>query len=183
MQLFNRGLLVLVFDLLALVLAWCGSFWLRFNFSWPEGYELTIVFGLACILPAHAMACWQAGLYRGLWIFASLPDLKRVFKAVGGSLLAMVIYAMLVTPQPAVPRSFLVLFPLLLACLMGGGRIAYRMWKEYQMFGAMTGQGKPVVLIGAGRTGALLVRDMERSRDWRGWSVFSTMTPKSGGGN
>ncbi|PLK49138.1 nucleoside-diphosphate sugar epimerase/dehydratase [Uliginosibacterium sp. TH139] len=162
-----KSLLVFLFDLLALAFAWCSAFWLRFNFSWPEDYGHTVLVGLLCMLPAHALACWLAGLYRGLWIFASLPDLKRVLKAVGGTLLAMVAYVVLLTPQPPVPRSLVVLFPLLLIMGMAGGRIAYRMWKEHRMFGGLACQGKPVIVIGAGRAAAMLVRDMERSPDWR----------------
>jgi FlaA1/EpsC-like NDP-sugar epimerase len=162
-----KSCLVFCYDMLAVVIAWLGAFWLRFNFIWPGDYTQTILIGLSVLIPAHGLACWFAGLYRGLWIFASLPDLKRVLKAVGGSLLVMVAYAILVHPQPLVPRSMVVLFPLLLVMIMGGGRIAYRMWKEHRMFGALAAQGKPVIVLGAGRAAAALVRDMERSADWR----------------
>jgi FlaA1/EpsC-like NDP-sugar epimerase len=159
--------LVFFYDMLAVALAWCGAYWVRFNFVWPDEYSQTIFMGLLLLLPAHALVCWRAGLYRGLWIFASLPDLKRVSKAVCGSLIMMIAYALLAHPQPIVPRSMVVLFPLLLTMLMGGGRIAYRMWKEHRMFGGLAAQGKPVIVIGAGRAAAMLVRDMERSPDWR----------------
>ncbi len=162
-----KSLLVLAFDLLALALAWCGAFWLRFNFVWPSDYNETILMGLAILLPVHILAFWLAGLYRGIWIFASLPDLKRVFKATFGSLLAMVLYALIFTPAPSVPRSLIVLFPLLLVAMMAGGRVAYRMWKEHRMFGALAGQGKPVIVVGAGRASAQLMRDMSCSPDWR----------------
>ena len=182
----RKSLLVFVFDLMAVMLAWIGAFWLRFNFDWPQEYISTIFMGLIFILPAHGLACWLAGLYRGLWIFASLPDMKRVLKAVAGALAAMVLYALLLHPQPAVPRSLVVLFPLLLLMMMAGGRIAYRMWKEHRMFGALVAQGKPVILIGAGRAAAMLVRDMERSPDWRVVGILDDNPDKWGrelGGN
>jgi FlaA1/EpsC-like NDP-sugar epimerase len=162
-----KSLLVFFYDMLAVTAAWSGAYWIRFNFIWPEDYSNTIWIGLALILPAHALICSVAGLYRGLWIFASLPDLKRVFKAVFGSLIVMVAYALLAHPTPLVPRSMVVLFPMLLAMWMGGGRIAYRMWKEHRMFGGLAAQGKPVIVIGAGRAASMLVRDMERCADWR----------------
>ncbi|MDQ7989780.1 MAG: nucleoside-diphosphate sugar epimerase/dehydratase [Candidatus Dactylopiibacterium sp.] len=164
---FSKAFLVFLFDLLVVALAWCGAFWLRFNFSWPVEYNQTVATGLSVILPAHAAACWHAGLYRGLWVFASLPDLKRVFHAVLGSFVAMVAFMLLAHPVPTVPRSLLLLFPMLLVGLMAGGRIAYRMWKEHRLFGALAAQGKPVLVIGAGRAGVQLVRDMSRSPDWR----------------
>jgi hypothetical protein len=42
-----------------------------------------VSWGLLFLLPAHAVACRIAALYRGIWMFASLPDLKRVLSAVG----------------------------------------------------------------------------------------------------
>lgn len=162
-----KSLFAFLFDLIAVLIAWCGGFWLRFNFIWPEDFSSTIWFGLAFLLPIHALACFVAGLYRGIWVFASLPDLKRVFKAVAGSLLALLVFSLLWHPQPVVPRSMLVLYPMLLTLAMGGGRLGYRMWKEHHLFGALAAQGKPVIVIGAGRAGAMLLRDLSRSPDWR----------------
>jgi len=126
-----------------------------------------MLLGALVILPVHGFTCWWAGLYRGLWVFASLPDLKRVLTAVGFSACIVVLYIALYRQPPVVPRSLVVLYPLLLVAIMAGGRAAYRMWKEHRLYGALIAQGKPVVVVGAGRGGAMLVRELERSADWR----------------
>lgn len=162
-----RTALVFFFDLFALALAWCSAFWLRLNLGWQAEYLTTITYGLLCLLPVHAVVCWRVGLYRGLWVFASLPDLVRVFKAVLGASAAMVAFAMLAAPKPAVPRSLIVLYPMLLVALMAGGRVAYRMWKEHRQFGDLLARGKPVIVLGAGRAAAMLLRDLQRSAEWR----------------
>ena len=113
------------------------------------------------------MICRWAGLYRGLWIFASLPDLKRVLRAVALSSGVLVVWVALYREIPAIPRSALVLYPILLVTVMAGGRVLYRMWKEHRLYGGLVEQGKPVVIVGAGRGGAMLVRELERSPDWR----------------
>ena len=101
-------------------------------------------------------------------MFASLPDLKRVLRAVGFSTVAlMALFAFYRHGQHVVPRSLLILYPILLVLYMGGGRAAYRMWKEHRLYGGLIAQGKPVVIVGAGRGGAMLVRELERSPDWR----------------
>lgn len=166
-SLYLRSALVFVFDLSALVVAWLGGFLLRFNFEWPVQYESTMATGLLVLLPTHAVGCYGVGLYRGMWVFASLPDLKRVLRAVGFSTLALGVVMVLYHPTPLIPRSLLVLFPLLLLVVMGGGRAAYRMWKEHRLYGGLVAQGKPVVIVGAGRGGAMLVRELERTPDWR----------------
>ena len=160
--------LVFLFDLSALIFAWAGGFLLRFNFDVPANFLLPLWWGLAILLPAHALACRFAGLYRGIWLFASLPDLKRVLRAVGLSTVAVFLFFVFFRhDQQLVPRSLLVLYPMLLVLYMGGGRAAYRMWKEHRLYGGLIAQGKPVVIVGAGRGGAMLVRELERSADWR----------------
>ena len=160
--------LVLLFDMSALVFAWVGGFLLRFNFDVPENFLPPLQWGLLLLAPVHALACRVAGLYRGIWLFASLPDLKRVLRAV--ALLTAGVGAFFVFfryGEQLVPRSLLVLYPILLVLYMGGGRAAYRMWKEHRLYGGLIAQGKPVVIVGAGRGGAMLVRELERSADWR----------------
>lgn len=162
------SLLVFLFDLSAVLFAWVGGFLLRFNLDMPALFVPVMGWGLVFLLPAHALACRLAGLYRGIWMFASLPDLKRVLRAVAFSTVALLaFFAFYRQGQQVVPRSLLVLYPMLLLLYMGGGRAAYRMWKEHRLYGGLIAQGKPVVIVGAGRGGAMLVRELERSADWR----------------
>lgn len=175
-----RAFLAFAFDLAGPVAAWIGAFLLRFNLEWPDAYRDPMLLGLYVVVPVHALACRWAGLYRGLWIFASLPDLKRVLRAVAISSLALLVLAVLHRTSPAFPRSTLVLYPLLLAAWMAGGRVAYRMLKEHRLYGALSAEGKPVIIVGAGRGGAMLVRELERVPDWRASSAWSTTIRVSG---
>lgn len=162
-----RSILVFLFDLMAAAAAWTGALQLRFNFEMPASYVSLWLTGLVILLPLHALACRWSGLYRGIWIFASLPDLRRVLWAAAITTLALIAFMALYRPSPAVPRTVVVLFPILLVVIMSGGRIAYRMWKEHRLYGALVAQGKPVVIVGAGTGGAMLLRELERSHDWR----------------
>src|SRR3546814_4050982 len=88
-----RSLLVLGFDLAVALVAWVGSFLIRFNLDWPDAYNHEIFFCAIVLLLIQAVAGRWAGLYRGLWRFCSLPDQQRVLKAVlvsGFGLLLMV---------------------------------------------------------------------------------------------
>lgn len=163
-----RSTLVFLFDILALIVALLGSYWIRFNFDIPSAYYSKLAIGLPFLAVAHGAACWYAGLYRGMWMFASLPDLRRVLKAVALSSLALfVLVAFDRLGGPVVPRSVLVLYPILLLVLMGGGRVTWRMWREHRLYGDLRAVGKPVVIVGAGTGGAMLVRELERNPDWR----------------
>lgn len=163
-----RSFLVFAFDLLAVVVAWVGGFFIRFNFELPPSYYLDqMIYGLPILMVGHAVACRWAGLYRGMWVFASLPDLKRVLKAIALSAIVLVVLAAFSTGSTALPRSLLVLYPVLLLVIMGGGRAAWRMWKEHRLYGRLIAQGKPVVIVGAGVSANVLVRDLQRSPDWQ----------------
>jgi FlaA1/EpsC-like NDP-sugar epimerase len=163
-----RSFLVFLFDLLAVVVAWSGGILIRFNFDWPSDYGRRLEVGLVVLLALQALACRWAGLYRGMWRFASLPDLKRVLKAAAASTVGLVaLFAVDRAAGPALPRSLLVLYPLLLLTVMGGGRAAWRMWKEHRLYGDLIAAGKPVVIVGAGTGGAMLVHALEHSPDWR----------------
>src|SRR3546814_18875807 len=77
-----RSLLVLGFDLAVALVAWVGSFLIRFNLDWPDAYNPEIFYGAIVLLLIPPVACRWAGLYLGMWRFASLPALPRVFTAV-----------------------------------------------------------------------------------------------------
>lgn len=167
MKIIDRSTLVFLFDILGAVVAWVGAFLLRFNLGLPIPYEDHLLFGLVALVPAHALICRWAGLYRGLWIFASLPDLKRVLRAVAASSLVMLAFVVFYRDPFGTPRSIVVLYPMLLAFWMAGGRAAYRMAKEHRLYGRLNAEGKPVIIVGAGRSGAALVRELDRVPDWR----------------
>lgn len=161
-----RLLLVFLFDLNAVVIAWVGAFLIRFNFEWPYDYETAIWLGLAPLMLAQALACRWAGLYRGMWAYASIPDLTRVLRATVVSACVLLLFIVLARDYAAVPRSIVLLYPLLLLLIMGGGRAAWRMWRERQAYEHVRGQGKPVVVVGAGTAGAMLLRELARSAEW-----------------
>jgi FlaA1/EpsC-like NDP-sugar epimerase len=161
-----RLALVFLFDISSVALAWVGAFLLRFNFDWPFFYERTIFIGLIPLLVTQIIASRWAGLYRGMWIFASIPDLRRVIKAVLTSSLVVLVLAALAQKSLPIPRSIVILYPILLLLIMSGGRISWRMLKEHYSYRKEKGQGKPIIIIGAGTAGAMLVRELERSAEW-----------------
>jgi len=156
-----------LFDLTAVIAAWLIAYVVRFNGDIPHEFFKSAWMALVWVLPIYALAFRTCGLYRGLWVFASLPDLVRIAKAVVGGGLASMIGAVLFQPQPIIPRSVLVLSPMLLFLVMGGARALYRASKEFYRYGGLVGQGKPVIVVGAGGAAASLARELSRSGEWR----------------
>lgn len=154
---------IVAHDLLVILLAWLGAYWLRFNLGYvpPTFFRQSLDF-LPVILGVQGLVFWNMGLYRGIWRFASVPDLLRIFKAIivgtAGSALALFLMARLVD----VPRSAFVLDGLLLMVLLGGPRFFYRFFKDRGLYQLAE---KKALIVGAGRAGEMLVRDLLRGSD------------------
>ncbi|AXL52880.1 multidrug MFS transporter [Paraburkholderia caffeinilytica] len=155
------------FDLCAVALAWMLAYVIRFNGPVPVQFWSSGLHALVWVLLIYAVMFRSYGLYRGMWVFASLPDLVRIAKAIGVGAVVVVIGSALLQPAPVVPRSVLIVSPMLLFLAMGGSRALYRAAKEFYRYGGLVGQGKPVLVLGAGNAGANLVRELKRSGEWR----------------
>ena len=155
------------FDLCAVALAWMLAYVIRFNGPVPAAFWASGMHALVWVLLIYAVMFRSYGLYRGMWVFASLPDLVRIAKAIGVGALVVMIGSALLQPAPVVPRSVLIVSPMLLFLAMGGSRALYRAAKEFYRYGGLVGQGKPVLVLGAGNAGANLVRELKRSGEWR----------------
>ena len=163
-----RRLTAFLHDVIAAGLAWIVAFWLRFNLDIPALYESIMLTRLPGVVLIHAAIFWSLGLYRGLWRYASMPDLHRILLAVGaGAVLVPAIFAMLRIGTP-VPRSVYLLAPVLLGAAMSGSRLLYRAWKEGRLTAIFSRpQADPVLVLGGGKAAAALVSDLATSPQWR----------------
>lgn len=165
-SLISRRLVALTHDLAALALCWYGAYWLRFNLAVPDEYLRGAFHTLPLLFVVHAPAYWLMGLYRGIWRYASVMDLRRIIIAV--TLAAMgVAAAVFMLRISSVPRSVLLLHPLLLILVMGGSRFAYRAWKDRALYGRLALSGEPVLVLGAGNAAERLLRELASSPDWQ----------------
>ncbi len=162
-----RSLTASVHDLCAAALAWMASYALRFNFDIPPNFVETMLRSLIWIIPLQAVIFHSFGLYRGIWRFASIPDLRRIALAAGTVGLAIPALLLMLQRLSDVPRSVLVLHPLLLVLIMGGSRFLYRAWKGGQLISPRQFDAEPVIVMGAGAAGAMLLRDLAGSQRWR----------------
>ena len=128
-----RSALALSHDIVAALLSWFGAFLLRFNFEFPPEYFTLMKETLIVVIPIQGIAFLTFGLYRGAWRFASVPDLKRVLLTVIASNIALVAIFFMLNTSIRVPRSVLIINPILLILIMGGSRFLYRSINEYNL--------------------------------------------------
>ena len=157
----------ITYDLIAIVASWFFAYWLRFNLN-VGVYEYIFDAAWDSLPPALAIyipICWFSGLYRGIWRFASLTDLRRIIMAVAIASVAVIVIVFMFR-LPGIPRSVLILHPVLVIMAMGGGRFAYRAWRDRRLYGHMMLAGEPVLVIGSDDAADRLLRELAHSPDW-----------------
>ncbi len=162
-----RTLLAIIHDIAAATLAWMLAYLLRFNFDLPPNFSLEMQQTLIWVVPLQLAIFWMFGLYRGIWRYASLNDLRRIVLAVLLGAAAIPFVLRMLQSHLIVPRSVLVLNPLLLILFMGGSRVLYRIWKETRFQGKLKLSGEPVLVLGAGDAAAMLSKDLAKNPAWQ----------------
>ncbi|MCB1985992.1 MAG: polysaccharide biosynthesis protein [Burkholderiales bacterium] len=161
-----RSVIAFTHDLVAVVAAWFLAFLFYFDFK-ISAIPFALFFDLMpWILPVQAVIFLWIGLYKGLWRYASLPDLKRITVVVLLSATVITIVFWQLGLLGVVPYSVNILAPILLLMIMGGSRLIYRAWKERRLYSLENYEGKLVLILGAGSTAVNLVKDLASSRDW-----------------
>ena len=82
MKVIKRRIAVVGHDLLMVNLAWLLAFLARFNFAIPAAQWDYFYQTLPIVLIIQGAVLWWTGLYRGLWRYASIPDLWNIIRAV-----------------------------------------------------------------------------------------------------
>jgi FlaA1/EpsC-like NDP-sugar epimerase len=162
---FRSRTIIFIHDLVMVALAWLGAFWLYFNLNMPPAAEAHAALqDLPLVMLIQAAIFWRIGLYRGVWRFASIPDLVRIVKAAGLGILIAAVTLFVINRLKDVPRSIIPLYLGLLVLLLATPRLLYRIWKDR---GAALASGQRALVVGAGKAGEMLVRDLLRARNAR----------------
>ena len=147
-------------DLVMIPCAWMLAYWVRFNLGEiPSDFLSGALTALPLVVAVQGATYWRFGLYRGVWRFASLPDLMRIGKAVLAASAITFLALFILNRMETVPRSVPVLFVMFQMLLLAGPRLLYRWVKDHRLD---LHAGERVLIVGAGRAGEMLVRDMLR---------------------
>lgn len=162
-----RTVLAVSHDIVATILAWMLAYALRFNFELPPDFVDEMQQTLLWIVPLQLTVFWRFGLYHGIWRYASLNDLRRIVLAVLLAALVIPFVLWMLRSNLVVPRSVLVLNPLLLILFMSSSRLFYRIWKETRFHGRMKLGSEPVLVLGAGDAAVILSKDLAKNPAWQ----------------
>lgn len=160
-----RLLLVVAIHAALAAVAWGGAWYLRLD---RQLWDLELAKGvdywgrmlelLPWMIAARLLCFLYFELFQGLWRYVSIEDLVNLIRAtLTGTLLFFPVLA--VSGFDDVPRLVLVIEPILCVTLVGGIRLAIRVFRE--VFQPATRGGRRAVIIGAGDAGEMLLREMQ----------------------
>lgn len=160
-------LLLMVYDFLAVAVSYFVALWIRFDCSFSRietkylqtYYRTILIYAGFCLI-----VFWFMRLYKSIWRFASYSELLRVILATAVTGIAHCVCVMGFVLR--MPISYFVFGIMIQFCLTLGIRFAYRFLLllrgrknheiEYE---------KRVMLIGAGRAGQMILRDMKGAKE------------------
>ena len=151
------------FDYIAIHLAYFLALWFRFDCRFskiPVGY----INGYLCSIIIYAFVSivvfWFFGMYKGVWSFVSYPEVLRFsLGSAISSLLYFFVFTFFVYRMPLSYHVFGAFFQLMLIISI---RVSYRVLNYFKAFAAGRNDETydRVMLIGAGNSGQMILRDI-----------------------
>ncbi|MCB2225680.1 MAG: hypothetical protein KQH53_03300 [Desulfarculaceae bacterium] len=157
--LYKKQLLQIMVDLLLISAAYSASWLLRFEGHLNQDQMYLLTHSLPMVLGVKLLALWVFGVYRGEWRYVSVHAMIQLAKAVlVGSVLAVLMVLMLYRfegfSRAAVIIDFFLCFMFLAGC-----RFLLRVFSE----SVSPKKGTPVLIMGAGDGGAMLLRELKNN--------------------
>jgi FlaA1/EpsC-like NDP-sugar epimerase len=157
-----RTALLIALHIALVAVSYTLAFLLRFEWIIPSPYFEAYLATLPLLLVARLLAFAYFRLYRGWWRYVGMRDLFDLIKAVAASSLLFIAALIFLGKAPAIPRSVLLLDPILTIVLIGGMRFVLRAVREQQR-PQLAPRLHRVLIIGAGDAGELLLREMNNN--------------------
>jgi FlaA1/EpsC-like NDP-sugar epimerase len=165
-----RRVLIVVHDLVVTTLALFATLYLRFGNGENGGLEIRYPW-LAIILPCYVayagIVYWYFHLYMSKWRFASLPDLRNMFRAVTVLAISLLVLDYILL-YPTLFGTFffgkitIALYWFLQMFFLGGPRIAYRLFRLSRTEQHVKGpDAMPTLIVGRAADTEVLLRAIE----------------------
>jgi len=154
---------VIAHDLFMVVVSWLGAGWIvRYEGAPGIIGQVSLVTEISLILVIQGLVLWSTGLYKGLWRFASFPDMWNIARAtLFGTVLIIATLTLFYPSQIRQMLGAVMVYPGLLFLTLGLPRMCCRFWKDSRSPERRKGKGlKRVLVLGAGRSGAMLEREL-----------------------
>ena len=150
---FRRPLIV-GFHIVLIALANYLAFWIRFDGVISDEVMSLFREMIPWLVVIRGLTFVPLQLYKGLWRYTGIWDLRNVIVGVTGSTVLFYILVHWIFGLRGYPLSIFIIDSLLLIFFIGGSRLARRLYYGVRQ----VGRGKQVLIYGAGDAGEMIVR-------------------------
>lgn len=160
---------LVAFDVISIPVAWYLAYWLRDNLRpfFPNKVVSKESLTTLLILMTIQIGCYYYfKVYRGLWRFSSVNDVGRIIKSIITAVLLTIPLLYLTSLLPYIPRAVLPLYAMIITTLLCGGRLLMRTYRDKANHSTENSVIQRVLIIGAGKAGEGLVRDLKRTPNY-----------------
>ncbi|WP_411829388.1 polysaccharide biosynthesis protein [Paenibacillus alginolyticus] len=163
----QRILILLSIDSLIVIFAVFFSFLLRFDFNIDKSYKNTMVYMMILQTVITLFSLHFYKIYKRLWQHASVRDILSIIKATMlASSVFFIVHFFLVHyffRELIIPRSVFILVGIITVLTISGTRLAWRLL--YDGYKKIQPHQKRILIIGAGKTGTTVVKELKHSDD------------------
>lgn len=158
-----RFLILIIVDSLIVTLSIFLGYSILEPFFNTYSIDLLILSSITLFLSHHVFAN-VFNLYHRAWEYASVSELMAVLKAVTSSIVVTIISVMIITSNSPFLRLYFITWMMHLL-LIGGSRLFWRLYRRNFTSNAI--EKKATLVVGAGQSSSLLIRQMLKSQDMR----------------
>lgn len=164
LQWVHRATFLLLADVLTILFSYFGALLLRFDFAMstiPREYLLGYMWSMPFWIAAAVVVFYGCRLYHSIWRLASVAELRRIIAAY--TLLIPIYAAGGFFMKLRMPTSYYIMGYIISFCMTTGIRFSYRLLRFYvnRQDNSRSESGRDrVMIIGAGRAGQTLIKEM-----------------------
>lgn len=160
---YKRRVFEILLDLLLVTFSYYAAYVIRFDQELAAYYPL-FVQSLPIVIACQLFSFFVIGIYRGTWQYISLGDLTTYAKGIALGILGSVAVLVYVYRFTGYSRGVFVIHAMMLALLVVGTRLSFRVIGEAA--GRHRRTGRRGLIYGAGDGGALLLRELRNNTSY-----------------
>jgi FlaA1/EpsC-like NDP-sugar epimerase len=158
-----RSLKLIILDVVSCIASLYLAYYIRFEFSIPNEYNQILAIWALIFTAFQGLTFYLNGIYARIYRYTSLFDLFAIIKSVSISSSISILLIFFVMGAEGYPRSTLILYYFFNIILTSFSRIAVRVYYSHYYDKILIKKNintKKLILIGAGKTGAKITREV-----------------------
>ncbi|MDQ1637736.1 MAG: UDP-GlcNAc:undecaprenyl-phosphate/decaprenyl-phosphate GlcNAc-phosphate transferase [Pyrinomonadaceae bacterium] len=160
---YKRRIFEVLLDVILILLSYWCAYAVKFGALSGSAAWTLFLRTLPVLVFVKMAAFLVMGIYRGIWRYTSLDDLIVFAKAVVLSSVLSVLAVLFAFRFEGFSRTIFIIDGVLMFMFLAGSRMAFRLFR--QMLPAPgSGEGRRVLIYGAGDGGELLLRELQNNR-------------------